>query len=146
MMFGNTAKRIMCVFMAGLLTFSQTAYAAKSVNDLKNELAEKKKETEKLKEQIKGKEADKDAAQARMDELNVEIVGMQDDIDSVQAVIDEKQSEINSANAKIEGLNNDIDKTIQKLKARMKVMYEYGSTSYLEIIFESKGFSDLFTR
>ena len=28
----------------------------------------------------------------------------------------------------------------------MKVMYEYGNTSYLEIIMESKGFSDLFTR
>ncbi|MBQ7794212.1 MAG: M23 family metallopeptidase, partial [Clostridia bacterium] len=44
------------------------------------------------------------------------------------------------------GLNTDIEKTTEKLKARMKVMYEYGSTSYLEILMEAKGFSDLFTR
>ena len=76
----------------------------------------------------------------------MQISGVQDDIDEVQSVINDKQKEINEANVRIEGLDKDIDKTTQKLKARMKVMYEYGNTSYLEIIMESKGFSDLFTR
>ncbi len=138
--------KIMCALLAGVMLFSQTAYASKSVNDLKSELEEKKKETEKLQDQIKDKQADKDSAVARMNELDVQIVGIQNDIDSVQEVIDDKQSEINAANSKIETLNDDIEDTKEQLKARMKVMYEYGSTSYLEIIFEAKGFSDLFTR
>ncbi len=138
--------RIASLFLALMLIFSQMAYAAKSVSDLKGELEANKKETEKIKEEIRDKQADKNAATAKMNELDMEISGVQTDIDSVQAVINEKQAEIDNANAKIESLNSDIDKTTEKLKARMKVMYEYGSTSYLEIILESKGFSDLFTR
>ncbi len=139
-------KRIISAVLAGLFLFSNIAYAAKSVNDLKSELESNKKETEKIKKEIRDKQEDKNAATAKINELDIEISGVQDDIDAVQAVIDEKQSEIDAANTKIEGLNLDIDKTTEKLKARMKVMYEYGSTSYLEILLESKGFSDLFTR
>lgn len=140
------AKRILAAVFALVLAFSQAAYAAKSVSELKSELAENQKETEKIKKEITAKQKDKDAATARMNELDMEISGVQEDIDSVQHVIDEKQSEIDAANLKIEGLNLDIDKTTEKLKARMKVMYEYGTTSYLEIIMGAKSFSDLFTR
>ena len=142
----STSKRIFAAVFAAILTFSQVAYAAKSVSDLKNELAQNQKETEKIKKEITEKQKDKNAATARMNELDMEIDGVQKDIDSVQYVIDEKQSEIDAANTKIEGLNHDIDKTTEKLKSRMKVMYEYGTTSYLEIIMGAKGFSDLFTR
>lgn len=128
------------------MLISQTAYAAKSVSELKKELSSKQSEADSLKKKIKEKQSDKSEATARREEINFEISSVQDDIDSVQDVINEKQSEINTANAKIEGLNNDIDDTTEQLKARMKVMYEYGSTSYLEIIMDSKGFSDLFTR
>ncbi len=139
-------KRIISALLASMLIFSQSAYAAKSVNDLKKELEENQKQSEKIKKEIKGKEADKDAATAKMNQLDAEIDIIQTDINSVQAVIDEKQAEIDTANSKIEALNKDIDKTTEKLKARMKVMYEYGNTSYLQILLESKGFSDLFTR
>lgn len=142
----RAAKRIFSAMLAAMLAFSQVAYAAKSVSDLKSELAQNQKETEKIKKEITEKQKDKNAATARMNELDMEISGVQEDIDSVQSVIDEKQSEIDAANVKIEGLNADIDKTTEKLKSRMKVMYEYGTTSYLEIILSSKGFSDLFTR
>lgn len=145
-MLQKTKTRLASLMTAGVLLFSQTAYAAKSMSDLKNDLASKQKETNTLKKQIQDKKGDKNDATARRQELDVEISGIEDEIDDVQAVINEKQSEINSANAKIEGLNKDIENTSKQLKARMKVMYEYGNTSYLEIIMESKGFSDLFTR
>lgn len=145
-MFNKMCKRILCVFTAGLLLLSQTAYAAKSLSELKDELSASKKEAEALKSQINDKQEDKNEATARRNELDIEISNIQSNIDDVQDVIDEKQSEINSANSKIEGLNDDIADTTKQLKARMKVMYEYGSTSYLEIIMEAKGFSDLFTR
>ncbi len=142
----NITKRIVSAIIATMLIFSQAAYAAKSVSELKNQLAESQKEAQKLKEEIKSKEADKDKATAKMNELDAEIDVLQGGIDSIQAVIDEKQQEIDVANARIDQLNIDIDETKEKLKDRMKVMYEYGATSYLEIIMESKGFSDFFTR
>lgn len=139
-------KRIISAFVAFVLIFSQTALAAKSVSDLKSELETNKKETEKIKKEIREKQEDKNAVTAKINELDIEISGVQDDIDAVQSVIDEKQNAIDIANGKIDALNVDIDKTKKKLKARMKVMYEYGNSSYLEILLESKGFSDLFTR
>lgn len=140
------AKRIIALLTAAFIAFSQVAYAAKSVNDLKNELAQNQKETDKIKKEIKEKQKDKDAATARMNELDMEIDGVQKDIDSIQYVIDEKQSEIDAANEKITGLNHDIERTKDKLGARLKVMYVYGSTSYLEIILSANSFSDLFAR
>lgn len=142
----STANRIIAALTASVVAFSQVAYAAKSVNDLKSELAQNQKETEKIKKEIKEKQKDKNAATARMNELDMEIDGVQEDIDSIQYVIDEKQSEIDAANEKIDGLNLDIEKTKEKLGARLKVMYVYGSTSYLEIILSANSFSDLFTR
>ncbi len=139
-------KRIISLILALMFIFSATAYAAKSVNDLKSEIEKNEKETQKIKDQIKNKEKDKDQATAKMNELDMEISGIQKDIDSVQAVIDEKQSEIDVANTQIDALNKEIDVTTDKLKKRMKAMYELGNISYLEIILEAKGFSDLFTR
>ena len=139
-------KRLLSLALALVFILSSTAYAAKSVNDLKSEIEKNEKETQKIKDQIKGKEKDKDQATAKMNELDMEISGIQKDIDSVQAVIDEKQSEIDVANTQIDALNKEIDVTKGKLKKRMKAMYELGNISYLEIILEAKGFSDLFTR
>ncbi len=145
-MFNKTCKRILCAFTACIFLLSQTAYASKSVSELKEELSASKKEAEAIKSKINSKQSEKDTATARRNELDIEISSIESNIDDVQDVIDEKQSEINSANAKIEAINDDIAHTTAQLKARMKVMYEYGSTSYLEIIMEAKGFSDLFTR
>lgn len=139
-------KRFAAALLAGVMLASNTAYAAKSVSDLKKELEQKQKESQQLKKQIEEKKNDKNAALDNIANLDKQISGVQDDIDEVQVVIDDKQKEINEANIRIEGLNKDIEKTKEKLKARMKVMYEYGNMSYLEIIMESKGFSDLFTR
>lgn len=142
----DTSRRIIAALVAVFVLFSQVAYAAKSVNDLKSELAQNQKETEKIKNEIKEKQKDKNAATARMNELDMEISGVQKDIDSVQYVIDEKQSEIDAANEKIGGLNHNIEMTKEKLGTRLKVMYVYGSTSYLEIILSANSFSDLFAR
>ena len=44
------------------------------------------------------------------------------------------------------GREEEIKKTDKQLKKRMKIMYENGTVSYLEMILKSKGLSDLFTR
>lgn len=120
--------------------------AAKSVSDLKKDLSNNQKKVEDTKKQIKNKQAEKNSQSAQRDALDVEIAGLQNDIDEVQAVINEKNAEINEKNSQISQLSDSLKKTDKQLKKRMKVVYESGTTSYLEIILKADGVADLFTR
>ncbi|MBR4723687.1 MAG: peptidoglycan DD-metalloendopeptidase family protein [Clostridia bacterium] len=139
-------KKIISVILVLALTFPSAVYAAKSVNDLKNELAESQKKTEQTKKQIQSKQAEKNSQKAQKDSLDIEIAGLQADIDKIQSVIDEKNAEIDEKNNEIQALDTELKATDKRLKKRMKVIYESGTESYLELILKSTGISDLFTR
>ena len=139
-------KKLLSLALAAALLLSFPAYAAKSVNDLKNELAQSQKKTDETKKQIQNKQAEKNSQKAKKDALDVEIAGLQSDIDKIQAVIDEKNAEIEQKNNEITALDNELKATDKRLKKRMKVIYESGTESYLELILKSTGIADLFTR
>ena len=139
------SKKILSLILAATL-LATPAYAAKSVNDLKSELAQSQKKTEETKKQIQSKQAEKNSQKAQKDALDIEIAGLQADIDKIQSVIDEKNAEINEKNNEIQALDTELKATDKRLKKRMKVIYESGTESYLELILKSTGISDLFTR
>ena len=140
-------KKVLSAVLAAVMTLSAiSAYAAKSVNDLKSELAQSQKKTEETKKQIQNKQAEKNSQKAKKDALDVEIAGLQADIDKIQSVIDEKNAEIEQKNNEIAALDEEIKATDKRLKKRMKVIYESGTESYLELILNSTGIADLFTR
>lgn len=141
-------KRLVSLIAAAVTCVSciSPVYAAKSVSDLKKELSENEKKVESTKKELKSKQAEQSEQQKKKLALDVEISGLQDDIDEVQSVISEKNSEIQEKNSEIATLEANIQKTNKQLKKRMKVMYENGTTSYLELILQAKGLSDLFTR
>lgn len=141
------SKKIIAILLALTTTVSMTGvYAAKSVSDLKKELSENQKNAEKTQKEIKEKQQEQNEQKKKKNAIDLEIASLQDDIDVVQGVIDEKNAEIESKNAEIEVLNEALKETDKQLKRRMKVMYEGGTTSYLEMILSAKGLSDLFTR
>lgn len=139
-------RRALAIILTAAVLISMPAYAAKSVNDLKNELAQSQKKTEETKKQIASKQAEKNSQKAQKDSLDIEIAGLQSDIDKIQSVIDEKNAEINEKNNEIQALDTELKATDKRLKKRMKVIYESGTESYLELILKSTGISDLFTR
>jgi len=140
-------KKWISAVLAVAIVFSNfSAYGEKSVSDLKKELAESNRKTEETKKKIREKQEEKDSQKAKKDELDIEIGGLEEDIAKIQAVIDEKDRIIDEKNAEIERLNGDIEETQKRLKKRMKVIYENGTESYLEIILNSKGITDMFTR
>jgi len=80
--------------------------------------------------------------------LDIELKYVEDikNIDDIQAVIDEKDIEIIKKTQEIVNTEETIKNTDGLLKKRMKVMIENGDTSYLEILLESDGISDFYTR
>lgn len=140
-------KRIIALVLAMACSLSATGvYAAKSVSQLKEELSQNQKNAEKTQKEIKAKQQEQNEQKKKKNAIDLEIASLQDDIDIIQSVIDEKNAEIDAKNAEIAVLDESLKKTDKQLKKRMKIMYESGTTSYLEMIFSAKGLSDLFTR
>lgn len=139
-------KAVILMMLAALLAIIPTAYAAKSVSQLKEEMAQKAEEKKKAAKEITEKEKEKDAILAQRNELDMQITGILDNIESVESVIAEKDAAIEQKNEEIEDLQEIIDRNESKLRTRIRVMYEYGEVSYLEMILDSKGLGDLFAR
>lgn len=139
-------RDLFLVLLVVLIISTFSVYATKSVSDLKSELEENKRKTEETKKKIRDKQEEKDSQKAKKDELDVEIAGLETDISAVQRVIDEKSADIEAKNQELERLENELDETQKRLKKRMKVIYENGTESYIEIILDSKGITDMFTR
>lgn len=134
--------------MSAVISFTAVspAFAAKSVSELKKQMEERNESIKQTEKEINAKKSEKDEAVQKRNSLDLQISAMLDDISDVEEVINEKEAEINTKNAEIEALTLQIEETNNKLKTRLKVMYEYGATSYLQLILESKGLSDLVTR
>ena len=141
-------RKICSLLLSICLVFSvcNSAFAAKSLSELKHEMSERNKEIKEKEKQIKAKEKEKDAQVEKRIELDMKISGLEQDIDDVEAIIKEKDAEIAEKNARIAELQTIIDKNKDTLKHRVRIMYEYGNTSYLEILLEADGFGDLLTR
>lgn len=144
----NKKKNLLAGLLAAVLSFTVAApaFAAKSVSELKQEMAETEEQRKKAAEEINQKQAEKDEVVQQRNELDQQISGVLEDIEAVEETIQEKDDEIELKNDEIGALQDKIDQNEDKLKTRMRIMYEYGNVSYLELILESKGLSDLFTR
>lgn len=139
-------------FIAGISLFAAFslimpyASAAKSVSELKKEMQQRENERKKTVNEINSKKNERNEQIKQRNSLDLQISDIMSDIDDTQSVIDDKQKEIAEKNSEIEKLNGVINENTDKLKIRMKVMYEYGSASYIELILKSKGLSDFFSR
>lgn len=128
------------------LCIGTEAMAAKSISELQQGMKERSKVIEEKKSQIQDKQDEKEQHVAKRMELDLQISGLEEDIDDVEDVIKQKDAEINEKNKRIDELEQSINDSEDTLKDRVRVMYEYGSTSYLEILLEADGFGDLLTR
>ena len=136
---------LICVIMSAAVT-APYAEAAKSISDLKEEMEDREQERKETEAEINSKKGERDERIEERNSLDLQITALVSDIDAVEVIIDEKQAAIEEKNEEIGELNQVIEESNDKLKERMKIMYEYGSASYLEIILDAKGLSDFFSR
>lgn len=141
-------KTLLVIFLlfTTFLSCESISYAAKSLGELQKEMDERGKEIKEKEAQIKEKQAEKDDAVNKRIELDVQITALETDIDSVESIIKEKETEIQEKTAQIEELQKIIEENQDTLKQRIRVTYEYGNISYLEVLLDADGFGDLLTR
>lgn len=141
-------RRVLSAAAAAAMLFSasSSAIAAKDINTLKGEMQSRSEELKKMQREIDEKQGELSEQEKKKTSLDLQITALMEDIDSTEALVDKKQAQIDEASAKIDELSGKIEENKEQLKERLRVMYEYGTTSYLDIILEAKGLSDLFTR
>ena len=126
-----------------------------------------KKEKEELERQKKQAEQEKNAAQKELDAANAqassisgEMAGIKEEIDETDNALVETLGAIDMVKDEIDEINGQIKETTAKykeakanedeqynaMKLRIRYMYEKGNTTYVQLLIESQGFSDMMNK
>ncbi len=128
------------------------------------ELAEKQKQQEKRKkeqqnllneieEQFDVIESRLEAGNSALKELYVSIGALEKEIvtqnlslDEIELSLEEKQSEIEDVKLELKQIRMEKERLHAQAMERIRVMYEYGDTGYLEVLVSSDDLMDMFSR
>ena len=135
---------ILVMIFIPVIVFS--VHAKSSIKDLERQ----KKETEQAIEAAKEEFAEKNAGIAQRSyqilELEEETNRINNMIAQTNADISDKENEIELTLEQLDLIREEQDVYYEQTKERIKIMYEFGSTEYLEVLLESKDTSDFFNR
>lgn len=104
---------------------------------------DKKSELNSIKEKQKAAEAEKGEIVNELDQYNTKIVSLNTEITNAQSEIDKKQAEIDELNGKIDEMQAKIDDRKSGMSKRLRTMYKNGSVGFIDIILDSRNFSEL---
>lgn len=145
---------LICIILAGLLvlgtivpiTLGGLFWGADAATDLNSQLDKNRQTQNALKEKLNETTAEKEDEQKRKDQLDGEISQIAQKIDTLNATIAKNENEIATKTAEINDLEDEIEESDKLLKRRLRVMYEKGNSTYLELLFSAESFSDLLVR
>lgn len=148
---------VMTACIAGACPFISQADEA---DDLKKSIAQKQKEIEDTQNQrkqlesgltdvkkiIDGLEESKNNLASYVSQLDVELSAAQTRITELNNMITEKENEIIETKAELDEALARETAQYEAMKARIKSMYERGSTFYLEAVFSVRSFGEMLNR
>lgn len=152
MKINSTVKKVLAAIIivifvfTALLPLSSLLVKADTVNQLQDKINQSNKNKQNIKENIKEKNSKKQDLLAQIasfddeiDALNVQINDMNGKIAIDDAAITKVQKELVEATEKA-------NKQYDTFKERLRVMYESGSSNYIDILLQSKSFSDFLNK
>ncbi len=130
-----------------LLVLTVNIFASSLEQELE-ELEDTKKNAESNindgKEEVKGLEKTIDSVVARMRELDIQIDDFEEQINQVKQDTVLKEEEIDQALKELDEAKQVEADYFEKTAERIKIMYEYGNTAYMEVLIASKNLSEFF--
>lgn len=138
---------------AGNTSSSMSSITSDSIKEKEKQI----QESQKLKKELQGSITDskklkkelenlKNDVAAYITELDSQLEALQAHIDELNNLIIEKEAEIEVTTQELEVAIETEERQYQAMKDQIKFMYEQGDSFYLEIMFESKSFSDFLTK
>lgn len=125
-----------------IMSFSLKA-SAKTVAEIKAEQAETQKQLDAANSTVGKLQSARDNIEGEIDSLDEQIVEVLASISIVEDEIKELEVKIEEARIDLEAAIAEEERQYEAMKARIKFMYEKGDYTYLELLVEAKGLSDL---
>lgn len=150
--FNNKTKRIVALLIVVffvLLAFSSVFMSYVNA-DTKSELNQKQQDLSSNKNEIKSKindlNTEKEDVLAEKEQLDLQVTELEGEIAELDGQIDDYEEKISVVSDELEVVTKAADEQYDAFKKRVRVMYENGSTGYLDILLSSESFSDFFSR
>ena len=139
---------LLCLALAGGIVFYQGGYTSSAATSaqLKEQQEEVLAKIKKLEKEIASIQGDKTDAMKQKNLLGEQIEAYQNSIENINSIIAAYEKQIREKEQLISQNQENYEEIYEALKGRIRVMYEEGNTSYLEVLFQSKSISDLLTR
>ena len=128
------ALMIITALVAISLEIPLSAYAAKSVSDLKQELKQAENERNKAAGQRKEKQQELNGVLAKKNEIEEEMSALESDIDSIDSVIKEKENAITENENEIKELTGLIKTNDKKFLICSETLAAQGRNPLLDIL------------
>ena len=153
--------RLFAIFIAfSMMVLVVEPVRATTISDLekeKQELEQKKKEADEKKKQDQEKyndasgrvdtiQSDVDEVAGEIEEIDAALVETLASVELIEEDIDEKEEQIVVTTADYEAAKVTEEEQYEAMKLRVKFMYEKGDTTYLQLLLESNGFSDMINK
>ena len=145
--------RSVALVLSLVLAFSVVAFGEWNTAEAASSVTALEKKQDKLNAQIKALEkqlaAAKKSQASAMNQKNIlsaQISAYQEDIENTNSLISAYEKQIGEQEQLILQNTADYDGLYEKLKTRIRVMYENGNVSYLEVLLTSASLSDLLSR
>ena len=153
--------RLFAIFIAfSMMVLVVEPVRATTISDLekeKQELEQKKKEADEKKKQEQEKyndasgrvdtiQSDVDEVAGEIEEIDAALVETLASVELIEEDIDKKEEQIVVTTADYEEAKVTEEEQYEAMKLRVKFMYEKGDTTYLQLLLESNGFSDMINK
>ena len=137
--------------VSGLLTVSLTlafigVADAASVSQLQKQSSAFKNKISSVQSQINSTKQQKASTQSEIQELDRQLASVQAEITQLNTKIQETTANLNKSQQELKEAIATREAHYNTLKKRIRVMYEYGNSGYLEALLSSDNFSDFITR
>ncbi len=151
-------KAILAVLISFILTTLVVepvwATTISDLEDQKRQLEEEKRRAAELKQQEQEKyenasdvvdsiQSDVDEVAGEIDEIDAALVETIASVELIEEEITEKKEQIEETTKELEEAQAVEQEQYEAMKLRIKFMYEKGDTTYLQLLLESQGFSDM---
>ncbi len=120
--------------------------AAPSQQQLNQELKQQAQKKNAINNEIKEIKEQKKDIIAEKKKIDGEVKGLEDDVDSLNGGITQDNQDITQINADLQEATIASQKQYETFKKRVRVMYEQGSSGYLEVLLSAQNFTDFLNR
>lgn len=139
-------KKFANILAGVILLYSFNNVYAKSIEELNKEKTEIKEKLNESKQELAETQEEKSAILKEVEKLDAQLNKVSAELEKLENELKITKENLEKTEQELKIAEENKNKQYESLKKRLRVMYEYGSESYLEILIDSEGITDFFTR